>query len=85
MREAALLNLLFHWLPLAKVFQSSPIARVLANKYIHFAELPPAKGKSRLIPDLYMKGQIIMVQAAELMQARKIIPDIHVQYPPVAT
>ena len=51
------------------------IARVLANEYIDFAELPPAKGKGRPMPPS-LEGQIIVVQAAELMQARKIIPDL---------
>ena len=51
------------------------IARVLVNEYIDFAELPPAKGKGRPMPQL-LEGQIMVVQAAELMQARKIIPDL---------
>ena len=48
------------------------IARVLANEYIDFAELPPAKGKGRPVPQS-LEGQIVVVQAAE---ARKIIPDL---------
>ena len=51
------------------------IARVHANEYIDFAELPPAKGKARPMPPS-LEGQVIVVQAAELMQARKIIPDL---------
>lgn len=51
------------------------IARVLANEYVDFAELPPAKGKGRLMPQS-LEGQIIVVQAVELMQTRKIIPDL---------
>ena len=51
------------------------IARMLANKYIDFSELPPAKGKGRPMPQS-LKGQVIMVQAAELLQARKIIPNL---------
>ena len=51
------------------------IARVLANEYIDFSELPPAKGKGRPMPQS-LEGQVIMVQATELLQARKIIPDL---------
>ena len=51
------------------------IARVLANEYINFLELPPAKGKGRPMPQS-LEGQVIVVQAAELLQARKIIPDL---------
>jgi len=68
-------------LPLVSVGTGLPalprklIARVLANEYVDFAELPPAKGKGKPLPQS-LEGQIIVVQAAELMQARKIIPDI---------
>ena len=46
-----------------------------AEEYIDFTEPPPAHGKGRPMPQL-LEGQIIVVQAAELMQVRKIIPDI---------
>ena len=42
------------------------IARVLAHDYIDLAELPPAKGKGRPMPQS-LEGQIIVIQAAELM------------------
>ena len=51
------------------------IARVLANEYIDFSELPPAKGKGRPMPQ-YLEGQVVVVQAAELLQTRKIILDL---------
>ena len=50
------------------------VAKILANEYIDFAELPPAKGKGRPMPQS-LEGQIIVVQAADLLQTRKIIPD----------
>ena len=50
------------------------VAKILANEYINFAELPPAKGKGRPMPQS-LEGQIIVVQAADLLQTRKIIPD----------
>lgn len=46
-------------------------AKILAND---FAELPPAKGKGKPMPQS-LEGQIIVVQAADLLQTRKIIPD----------
>ena len=51
------------------------IARVLANEYIDFSEVPPAKGKGRPMPQS-LEGQVIVVQVAKLLQTRKIIPDI---------
>lgn len=51
------------------------VAKILANEYIDFSELPPAKGKSRTMPQS-LEGQVIVVQAADLLQARRIIPDL---------
>lgn len=51
------------------------VAKILANEYIDFAELPPARGKARPAPQV-LEGQVIVVQAADLLQTRKIIPDL---------
>ena len=51
------------------------VEKIKANEYIDFTELPPAKGKSRPIPQS-LEGQVLVVQAADLLQARKIIPDL---------
>ena len=51
------------------------VDRVRANEYIDFLELPPAKGKTRTASQM-MDGQILLVQAADLNQSRKIIPDL---------
>ncbi len=37
--------------------------------------IPPAKGKGRPMPQS-MKGQVIVVQAADLLRIRKIIPSL---------
>lgn len=50
------------------------IDKIKAGEYIDFSELPPAKGKGRAVPQLG-DGQIVVVQAADLMQSRKVIPD----------
>ncbi len=50
------------------------LERMRAGEYIDFAELPPAKGKGRLVSNA-LEGQVIVVQAADLLQSRKIIPD----------
>ena len=51
------------------------VTKILANEYIDFAELPPARGKSKLMPQS-LDGQIIVVQAVDLVQVRKIILDL---------
>ena len=50
-------------------------AHTRANEYIDFADLPPAKGKSRPLPQS-LEGHIIVVQAADLAQPRRVIPDL---------
>ena len=50
------------------------VERIKANEYIDFAELPPAKGKGRSIPQPG-EGHFIVIQAADLVQSRKTIPD----------
>ena len=51
------------------------VAKMLANEYIDFAELPPARGKSRSMPQS-LEGQVIVVQAADLLQTKRVIPDL---------
>ena len=51
------------------------VSKILANEYIDFTELPPAKGKARNVPQS-LEGQVLVVQAADLMQVRKRIPDL---------
>lgn len=47
----------------------------LAGEYVDFAELPPARGKARSVPQS-LEGQILIVQASDFMQSRKVIPDL---------
>ena len=64
--------------PIGPGFQALPkklVEKITANEYIDFAELPPAKGKSRPVPQS-VEGQVLVVQAADLMQSRRIIPDL---------
>ncbi len=49
--------------------------RMQANEYIDFSELPPAKGKGKLNTQ-HGDNQIVVVQAADLMQTRRVIPDL---------
>jgi hypothetical protein len=51
------------------------IDRIRADEYVDLAEMPPAKGKARPVPQMG-EGQVIVVQAADLVQSRKIIPDL---------
>lgn len=48
------------------------VERIRAND---FADLPPAKGKSRSLPQS-LEGHVIVVQAADLTQPRRVIPDL---------
>ena len=50
------------------------VDKIVANEYIDFANLPPAKGKTKHIPQS-LEGQIVVVQAADLFQQRRLIPD----------
>jgi len=49
--------------------------KALAGEYVDFAELPPARGKARSVPQS-LEGQILIVQASDFMQSRKVIPDL---------
>ena len=51
------------------------VEQIRVNEYIDFANLPPAKGKSRPLP-LSLEGHVIVVQAADLAQPRRVIPDL---------
>ncbi len=52
-----------------------PNKMVVANRYVDFTELPPAKGKGRSVSQ-GMEGQVVVIQATDLMQSRRIIPDL---------
>ena len=49
---------------------------ILAREYIDFIDLPPAKGKTSPLSLPASEGNIIMVNAFDLMQQKKLIPDI---------
>ena len=51
------------------------VEKIEAGEYIDLNELPPAKGKGRL-PSQALDGQVVVVQAADLVQSRRIIPDL---------
>ena len=51
------------------------VDKILAGEYVDFAELPPARGKARAVPQA-LEGQIVVVQAADLLQSRRVIPDL---------
>jgi hypothetical protein len=42
---------------------------------VDFAELPPAKGKGKL-PAHGLEGQVVVIQATDLVRSRRIIPDL---------
>ena len=51
------------------------VDRILSNGYIDFSERPPTKGKVWPLHQSF-KGQVILVQAEDLLQSRKLIPDL---------
>ena len=57
------------------------VEKIKANEHIDFTEVTPAKGKSCPIPKS-LEWQVLVVQAADLLQARKIIPDLVNGVPP---
>lgn len=53
------------------------IEKIRGREYVDFADMPPAKGKSRPLSQA-LDGQVLVVQAADLLQTRKLIPDLSV-------
>ena len=51
------------------------VDKIEAGEYIDFTELPPARGKSRSILPA-VEGQVLVVQAVDLLQSRRVIPDL---------
>ena len=49
--------------------------KIWVGEYIDFSDFPPAKGKAKFLPSL-MEGHIVVVQAANFAQSRKLIPDM---------
>ena len=49
--------------------------KIWAGEYIDFSDIPPARGKAKSLPST-MEGHKIVVQAADLAQSRKLIPDM---------
>ena len=50
------------------------VDKIIANEYVDFAELPPAKGKAKHMPHS-VDGQVVVVQAVDLFQQRRLIPE----------
>ena len=51
------------------------VEKIQANEYMEFADLIPAGGRSR-VPTPQGDRQIMVIQAADLMTTRKVIPDL---------
>ncbi len=49
--------------------------KIEAGEYIEFSELPPARGKGCSMTQSF-EGQVVVIQAADLVQTRKLIPDM---------
>ena len=64
--------------PGAPALKRSMVQLMLFGAYVDFGELPPAKGFSKPLPALTqgMDGQIVLLQATDLAQSKKLIPDV---------
>ena len=51
------------------------VDKIEAGEYIDFTELPPARGKSRSVLPA-VEGQVLVVQAVDLLQSHWVIPDL---------
>ena len=51
---------------------------ILAGQYICFTELPPAKGCTKALNTL-IEGQIVLMQAADYWQEKRLIPDLAIR------
>ena len=49
--------------------------KIEAGNYIDLAKLPPVKGKGKTVSQAF-DGQIVVVQATDLVQTRRLIPDL---------
>ena len=49
--------------------------KIEAGEYVDFTELPPAQGKGRSMSQAF-DGQVVIVQAADVVQTRRLIPDL---------
>ena len=64
--------------PGAPALKRSMVQLMCSGAYIELGELPPAKGFSKPLSSLTqgMDGQVVLLQATDLAQSRKLIPDI---------
>ena len=64
--------------PGAPALKRSMVQLMLSGAYVDFGELPPAKGFSKPLSALTqgMDGQIVLLQATDLAQSKKLIPDV---------
>ena len=51
------------------------VDRIVSGQYVDFSELPPAKGRTRSLPNTE-EGHIVVIRAEDLAGARKMIPDL---------
>ena len=51
------------------------VDKIEAGEYIDLTELPPARGNSQSILPA-VEGQVLVVQAVDLLQSRRVIPDL---------
>lgn len=55
--------------------KKSLVDSILAGHFVDFTELPPAKGRTKAF-NSGLDGQVVILQAAEYLQAKRLIPDL---------
>ena len=51
------------------------VDRIVSGQYVDFSELPPAKGRTRSLPNAE-EGHIVIIRAEDLAGSKKMIPDL---------
>lgn len=51
------------------------VDRIVSGQYVDFSELPPAKGRTRSLPNTE-EGHIVIIRAEDLAGSKKMIPDL---------
>jgi len=55
------------------------VDQIRSNQYVDFSDLPPAHGKVRIpYQSASGDGHIVLIRAADLVDTRKVIPDLAV-------
>ena len=55
---------------------SNSVDKIKAGEYADFAEMPPVKGKNKLLSIISPERQAVLVQVSDLSLTIKVLPDL---------